>query len=356
VGTVAQFVANRVNMVGNLDHIIAVIGWPFSTQTINAEDIIASVHIPIISQTASSVKLSGSSPYFFRVNPSDDQEGKTLGAYAVNQLGARRILVLRDPSDPYSVSLANAFTTSVQALQATAINNPADFFTEATTTVSQYQQVGIDALNGNAGLIFIAGLDVDAIRLAHALGNVFANNPFNSYLAQLKILGGDAVDTGLLLGEGNGPDAALAREFPQDIQRLIFTAFGHPDEWNFLKVAKGQQPAFFTDWTREYQSSSIKTENAPDPGNDAILTNDAIGIIIKAAALVKGSITGRAIRDALTLPGYGNVPAYQGISGRIQFDSQGNPIDKAIVVLQVQGGSNGNQIALLQIAGTFFAR
>ncbi|HEX6483574.1 MAG TPA: ABC transporter substrate-binding protein [Ktedonobacteraceae bacterium] len=356
VGTVAQFVANRVNIVGNLDHIIAVIGWPFSTQTINAEDIISSVHIPIISQTASSVKLSGSSPYFFRVNPSDDQEGKTLGAYAVNQLGARSILVLRDSSDPYSVSLANAFTASVQALHATVINNPADFFTEATTTVSQYQQVVIDALNNNAGLIFIAGLDVDAIRLAHALGNVFGNNPSSSYLAQLKILGGDAVDTGLLTGEGNGPDAALAAEFPQDMQRLIFTAFGHPDEWNFLKVAKSQQPAFLTDWARTFQSSSIKTENAPDPGNDAILTNDAIGIIIKATTLVKGSITGQAIRDALVLPGNGSIPAYQGISGRIQFDSQGNPIDKAMVVLQVQGGSNGNQIALLKIVGTFFAK
>ena len=356
VGTVAQFVANRVNMVGNLDHIIAVIGWPFSTQTINAEDIIASVHIPIISQTASSVKLSGSSPYFFRVNPSDDQEGKALGAYAVNQLGAGKILVLRDSSDPYSVSLANAFTASVQALHATAISNPADFFTEATTTVSQYQQVVIDALNNNADLIFIAGLDVDAIRLAHALGNVFTNNPLSGYLARLKILGGDAVDTGLLLGEGNGPDAALAREFPQDMQRLIFTAFGHPGEWNFLKVAKSQQPVFFTDWTRTYQSSSIKTENAPDPGNDAILTNDAIGIVIKAATLVKGSITGQAVRDALAMPDKGNILPYQGISGRIQFDSQGNPIDKAIVVLQVQSGSNGNQIALLKIVGMFFAR
>jgi ABC-type branched-subunit amino acid transport system substrate-binding protein len=159
-----------------------------------------------------------------------------------------------------------------------------------------------------------------------------------------------------LSGEGNGPDAALAREFPLDMQRLIFTAFGHPDEWNFLNVAKSQQPAFFTDWARTYQSSSIKTENAPDPGNDAILTNDAIGIIIKAATLVRGSITGQAIRDALALPGNGKIPAYQGISGQIQFDNQGNPVDKAIVVLRVQSGSNGNQIALLKIVGTFFAR
>jgi ABC-type branched-subunit amino acid transport system substrate-binding protein len=355
VGTVAQFVANRVDKVGNLDHIIAVIGWPFSSQTINAEDIIASVHVPLISQTASSVKLSGSNPYFFRVNPPDDQQGKTLGSYAVNQLGARTILVMRDQSDPYSVSLANAFTNSVQALHATAINNSADFFTEATTTVTQYQRIVIDAINKGVALIFIAGLDVDAIRLANALGNISRYNPFSSYLAGLKILGGDAVDTGLLLGQGNGPDAALAKAFPQDMQRLIFTAFGHADEWSFLKVAKNQQPMFFTDWSGTYQSSSVGTENAPGPGNDAILTNDAIGVIIKAASSVKGPITGQAIRDALASLGQGNVPAYQGISGRILFDSAGNPVDKAIVVLQVQDGSNGNQIALLKITGTFFA-
>ncbi len=164
------------------------------------------------------------------------------------------------------------------------------------------------------------------------------------------------MDTGLLLGQGNGPDAALAREFPQDMQRLIFTAFGHSAEWNVLKVAKSQQPPFFTDWSNTYQSSSVADVNAPNPGNDAILTNDAIGVILKAATLVQGTMTGQAIRDALASLGQGNVPAYQGISGRILFDTQGNPIEKAIVVLQVKGGSKGNQIVLLKVAGTFFAK
>jgi ABC-type branched-subunit amino acid transport system substrate-binding protein/serine/threonine protein kinase len=356
VGTVAQFVANRVSNLGNQDHIIAVIGWPYSSQTINAESIIASARIPLISQTASSVKLSGSSPYFFRVNPPDDQQGKALGAYAVNQLGAKTILVMQDQSDPYSVSLANAFTSSVQSLHATAVNNPNDFFTETTTTVRQYQQIVFDAARQRANLIFIAGLDVDAIRLAHALGNASRLNPGSTYLANLKILGGDAVDTGLLLGQGNGPDAMLAREFPQDMQRLIFTAFGHAAEWDFLKVPESQQPTFFTGWSTTYQSSGVEKVNAPVPGKDAILTYDAIGVTLDAASLVKAALTGQAIRDALASLGQGTIPAYQGISGRILFDNQGNPIDKAIVILQVKGGSKGNQIVLLKIAGTFFAK
>jgi ABC-type branched-subunit amino acid transport system substrate-binding protein/serine/threonine protein kinase len=352
VATVAQFITNRVANAGNLDHIIAVVGWPFSTQTINARDIIASVHLPLISQTASSVKLSHSSPYFFRVNPPDDLQGKTLGDVAVNQLDAKTILVLRDQTDSYSVSLADAFIANVKANKATAINNPDDYFSETNTTVQQYQKVVADAITNKVDLIFIAGLDVDAVRLAVAVGNAYRANPISTYLKNLRILGGDAVDTGLLLGQGNGPDAQLAVKFPQDIQRLIFTAFGHPDEWTFRKVPQSQQPSFFVDWVNMYQSSTV-TAPAPDPGNDAMLTYDAFGVIIKAASLVNGTVTGRSVRDALASLGTGKIPAFQGVSGRILFDSNGNPIEKAIVVLEVKNNNGVNQIALLQIAGKF---
>ncbi len=65
VATVAQFIANRVK-AGNPDHIVAVVGWPTSDASINARDILAGISLPMISQTASSTELSGSSPYFFR--------------------------------------------------------------------------------------------------------------------------------------------------------------------------------------------------------------------------------------------------------------------------------------------------
>jgi ABC-type branched-subunit amino acid transport system substrate-binding protein len=165
-------------------------------------------------------------------------------------------------------------------------------------------------------------------------------------------MGGDALDTVLLLGQGNGPDAQLAVKFPQDIQRLIFTAFGHPDEWTFLKVPQSQQPSFFADWANTYQSSTV-TAPAPDPGNDAMLTYDAFGVIVRAASLANGAVTGQAVHDALASLGTGKVPAFQGVSGRILFDGNGNPVEKAIVVLEVKNSNGANQIALLQIAGKF---
>lgn len=353
VTTAAQFIANRVAKTGNADHIIAVVGWPSSSQTINARDIVASVHLPIVSETASGVKLSGSSPYFFRVSPPDNLQGDTLGKLAVQQQQARTILVMRDPADQYSVSLADAFTASVKSLNATAINDPADNFTEGTTTVAQYERIVLDAREKNAGTLFLAGLDVDAVRLAHAVGDLVRARPGDLLLANLKILCGDAVDTNLLLGQGGGPDAAIASAFPQDMQRLTFTAFDHPDEWTFLGYPKNQQPAFFANWVNIFQSSTVAADNAPAPGDDAILTHDAVAVIAKAASYVQAPLTGQAVRDALASLGKGNIPAYQGVSGRILFDPQGNPIDKAIVVLSVKANGNANAIDLIQVVGQF---
>jgi len=352
VATVAQFIANRVAMAGNVDHIIAVVGWPYSRETINARDIVAAVHLPLISQTASSVKLTGSSPYFFRVNPADDQQGKTLGVLVVNQLHAKTVLVLRDQSDSYSDSLADAFIDDVKANNVTVINNPKDYFSESNTTVAQYEKVVADAIVNKVDLIFMAGFDADAVRLAVAVRNASKANPSSDYLKSLKILGGDGLDTGLILGQGIGPDAALAEKYPQDMQRLIFSAFGDPDEWTFLKIPQKQQPSFFSEWTNTYQSSTV-TAPAPPPGNDAILTHDAVGVVIHAAALVHGSLTGQAVRDALASLGTGKLPTFQGVSGQIHFGTDGNPIDKAVVVLHVVSVNGANQIQLLQVVGKF---
>ena len=94
-------------------------------------------------------------------------------------------------------------------------------------------------------------------------------------------------------------------------------------------------------------------DNAPSPGNDAILTHDAVAVLAKAATYVQGPLMGQAVRDALASLGRGSIPAYQGVSGRILFDPQGNPVDKAIVVLHVKGTGNTNTIDLIQIAGQF---
>src|SRR5260370_28952692 len=176
----------------------------------------------------------------------------------------------------------------------------------------------------NVDTIFLAGLDVDAVRLAHAVGEELRVRPGDIFLNNLRILCGDAVDTNLLLGQGSVPDATIASTFPQDMRHLTFTAFGHPDEWTFLGYPKNQQPLFFANWVSIYQSSTAAEDNPPPPANDAFWTHDAVTVIAKAATYVQGLLKGQAVRDSLASLGRGNIPAYQGCSGLILFNPEGN--------------------------------
>jgi ABC-type branched-subunit amino acid transport system substrate-binding protein/serine/threonine protein kinase len=350
VATVAQFIADRVSKAGNLDHIIAVVGWPYSSQTLNARDILAGVHLPLVAPTASSTKLSGSSPYFFRVNPSDDLQGSTLGTLVAKNSTTKKILVLRDQNDSYSNSLAEAFADSVIQRGASILKGA---FTSNTTTVVEYEQMVTDAVSADADSIFIAGFNIDGIRLAHAVGNLVRASPDNALLANLKVVGGDSMGASVILGDGNNSDAAIARDYPQDIQRLMFASFANVNEWNFLGVTKDQQPTFFSDWASTYDGSAL-TKNAPSPGYEALLVYDAVRVIARATQLISGALSGEGVRESLTKIGKGTVAPYQGITGRIWFDDKGNPVDKAIVVLKVvSNGSGGNKIVIQEIIGTF---
>ena len=66
------------------------------------------------------------------------------------------------------------------------------------------------------------------------------------------------------------------------------------------------------------------------PTNDAMLSYDAMTALLKAAAATgKTSIKPTDIQQALL------TTAFQGVSGYIKFGADGNPVNKAFVVLKV---------------------
>ncbi|HLX40269.1 MAG TPA: bifunctional serine/threonine-protein kinase/ABC transporter substrate-binding protein, partial [Ktedonobacteraceae bacterium] len=336
VSTVAQFIATRVTRAGNPDHIIAVVGgWASSVQTLNARAIITGAQIPFISEIASDVKLGAGNAYTFHINPLYDTQASALATVA-GQLGAKRIFVLRDPNNPDSVSLADQFGTQAKALSLTVLPNSAVSFVEGSTSVDGYQPIVQDIVSQHADLIFLAGTDVDAVRLAHAVGLASRADPANSTLANLKILGGTSFDSNLLVGQGSGLDAIIAHSNPQDMQRLNFIAFADANELTALKPVPNSHPPFFNEWSGLYQNSlSNPVENALPPDQVAIMTYDAFDIVGYAASSITGAETGQAVRDGLHLFGSGKHSPFAGISGQVVFDNQGNPTNKALALLTV---------------------
>jgi ABC-type branched-subunit amino acid transport system substrate-binding protein/serine/threonine protein kinase len=348
-GLIAQYIARRVQL-GNLDHIVAVVGWPTDGGSNAAASALAAVQIPLISQSASGISLNGLSSYFFRVVPDDTTQGALDGQLAYQQMGARSALVLRDPSNASSTALASAFTASFQKLGGVVVDNPADYFTERTTTYQQYEQAAIrDAMNNHVDLIFMPGTDQDAVRLAYALGEM--TNIFPYYLTKIKILGSNAIGTDLLIGKGTSAEAAdaqLSSGDPLYMERLRFTAFSDVSEWD--NVAPSQQPAFFTEWQQLYGATAT---GGPAMTSDALMTNDAFGVIVYALKQVRGALTGENVRDALVTIGTDGAPSYQGISGPISFASDGNPVNKPVALMEVtyDPQTNANVIQLVQTSG-----
>jgi len=335
-----------------------VVGWTFCSQTTNALSSITGVHLPMISQTASSVTLSGIDPYFFRVNPTDSQQGSALGVETVKNLRAKSVLLLSDPTDPYSVSLTNSFYDSVAAANVhVVVGAKSSTFSEGKTSVQDYlNDVIPTVLSNHIDLIFLAGFDGDAVRLAHAVGLSMEKYPASKEaLANLSILSGDATATSLILGVGTGPDAALARQFPQDMRRLVFSSFASFGEWSFVHIPQNEQPTFFTNWFRTYYSVTDSSASELAIDGHAILTYDALQMLVHATTLVPGTLSGESVRAALVSIGHARVPAFQGVSGLIAFDNRGNPINKALVILSVKSVNNTNKIVLQQVIGSLIS-
>ncbi len=294
---------------------VGVMGWPYSSHMLAAIPTLSNAHIPMVSQTASSDELSGRSAYFFRVAPSNKIQGIAGAQYVESVLHALRVALFEDPTDPYSQSLAQDFATQFQHDGGTIVATEKYTVGKAATLPPDLQ----DALSKNPACIYFSGYANDVSTLLTDLP------PGN-----MPVMGGDA-----LYELGGYPSSARA-----GFSRLHFTSFAYPDEWGVLGMGV-KQPDFFTSYVAAFDPNHL---HVGDPygftraDNDAILSYDATVALLHAVANAQtqakqDTVTTQQVQQALhNLKG---VNAFQGVSGQIAFDANGDPIDKSIVILYV---------------------
>jgi ABC-type branched-subunit amino acid transport system substrate-binding protein len=273
----------------------------------------------MVSQTASSDSLTSRSPYFFRVNPSDSEQG-TIGAkYAEQTLHAKNVALFVDNSDPYSQSLATAFSNQFQndGNKIVVTEN----YTVGTSGHAALPGLLRDAESKNPDLIYFAGYASDA-------GILLANLPTTGPYAHLAVMGGDA-----LYELGGYPPSAGA-----GFNRLRFTSFAYPDEWDVQHLT-ASKPAFFNDYSAAYNPRNQHTPGTygyTRADGDVILSYDAMQALLHASNLAMTSnkqISGTNLQQALLHLNGSN--AFQGVSGQIALGSDGNAINKAVLILYV---------------------
>jgi ABC-type branched-subunit amino acid transport system substrate-binding protein len=321
VSAYATAVAQQIVQAAQQDHtIVGVMGWPYSSRALNAIGVLARAHIPMVSQTASSDQLTGISSYFFRVAPSNKGQAIAGAQYAKRVLHARNVALFVDPADSYSSSLATDFSQRFVA------DGNHIVVTENYTVGAQGQgklpTLLQDALSHNPDLIYFSGYSTD-------ISVLLTNLPTTGPSASLQILGGDA------LYEVGGYSSSARANFT----RLHFTAFAYPDEWDVAYLT-AQKPTFFNEYISAYNPHGQQPAGKygyTRPSSDVMLSYDATLALLTGTNIAlsggKSSITPTDLQHGLTQ--IMGPQALQGVSGPIEFGSNGDPINKPFVVLAV---------------------
>ncbi|WP_126596739.1 branched-chain amino acid ABC transporter substrate-binding protein [Dictyobacter aurantiacus] len=309
--------AEEVVQAAQKDHsILGVIGWSTSRSVLSSLQELTAAHLPMVSPTATSDELSGSSPYFFRVAPPDTQQATLAATYAKQVLHAQRVVLLTDPDDTYSNSLAQAFIQHYKDGSHNLIHAPYYYTKGDLSTVDRQMD---DILQQKPDLIYFAGYVNEASVMLKRLPPCVAGQPC------LSVLGGDA-----LYVEGDYSLDAF-----KNYGRLSFTAFASQER------SQAQHPQFFADYAHDFDPAGQYRPgtygyNATDA--DVILGYDATQSLLTAYQQLQASgqkkITGEQIQRFL------HSITINGVSGKIQFDHNGNPIGKEIVILK--GNENGH--------------
>ncbi len=274
--------------------VVAVVGHITSGTSIAAARVYGAGNdpIPMVSPTASSPELSGISRYTFRVCPSDLSHGPALARFARQRLGARRAGVLY-LNDDYGRGVRQAFAAEFTRLGGVVVEE--DPFLPTTTSLEPYftrmKRSGVDLLM----------LATDVPGAEQALRELRRQG------LQWPVVGSDAlvgIEAAGPLAEGIHISSAYLPDRQGDKNAMFVV--------DFFRATQGQRP------------------------NDvAGLTTDVFQLL--AAGLDAVGPDRRAIRDYLASVGT-QRPAFEGITGRIAFDSSGDVRGKPLTIATVHGG------------------
>ncbi|MBX5450403.1 ABC transporter substrate-binding protein [Thermogemmatispora sp.] len=302
--------------------LVGIIGWELSRDVSESVTLVDQAHLPMLSPTASGNDLRNL-PYFARIAPPDALQGEDAALYARQTLGAHRVALFEDPRDKYSQSLASSFRLAFEDA-------------EHKVTATEEYRVGqpstlpyllLQALHTQPDLIYFAGYSADVSVLLEALPPCQPPSERATVACPL-VLGGDA-----LYIYGN-----YAQEARPAFRsgRLYFTAFAFPDEW------QGQTLPQMQTFLQTYAASFGPTPPGHSPYGytrpdaDSMLAYDAVSVLAEACyRLFQQSrpLTGPRVQQALLQ--ISGSQAWQGITGMIAFGSDGNVLNKPVLLLHL---------------------
>jgi branched-chain amino acid transport system substrate-binding protein len=274
----------------NQNQVVAVIGEVASTRSLAAAPVCQKAHIPMLSPSSTNPKVTQVGSYIFRACFIDPFQGAAMANFATNKLGMKKLAILYDVKNDYSVGLRQFFI---------------DTITKNGGQIVADESYGEGDIDFKAQLTKIRSASPDGIYVP-------------GYYTEVGLICRQARELGItvpLMG-GDGWDSDKTFEIGRDaVNGCYFTNHYSPDE------DRPQVKAFVSAYRAKY--------NGKTPDAMAILGYDSMDLMADAIQRA-GSTKGKAIRDALAA-----THDFPAASGTITIDAHRNA-QKPIVILKIE--------------------
>lgn len=287
--------ANAATVLAQKEKVNAVLGSWGSSLSMAGGPIFAEAKIPAVAISATNPNVTKGNEYYFRVCFLDPFQGTVGATYAFETLKAKKVAVIREVSNDYSVGLAKFFVDHFTKLSgdASAVVATADYNTGDQDFTAQLTNIK----KANPDVIFAPGNYTESaliIKQARALG---ITAPF---------VGGDTWDIDAFLQVGGSA-----------VEGAVFSTFFAND----VPINK----------TSEEFLKAYRDEHKKEPSAGAALGFDAYRVVLDAITRA-GSAEPQKIRDALT-----QTQGFEGAAGEITINAN-RDADKPAVFKQVKDG------------------
>ena len=286
VATARALYANR--------RVVAVVGHLTSGATLAAAPVYGGRRpLPVISPSASAPAVTDAGPHVFRVCPTDVAHGAALAEFAARRLGARRAAILYQ-NDEYGRGIRGTFADEFTRLGGHLVSD--DPYVPDLPGFEPYLRRL--QRQGGADVLLIAGTAASARRILPALDTVGLRP---------RVMGGDALAS---LETARGTDGVITS-----------TAY-LPDR----PGARNQ--AFVEAYRGAYGSQPLDHRGAA-----------AYDIVYLLARAIEAVGPNRSRLNAY-LAGVGTAsPSFEGVTGRIAFDPQGDVPAKTVALGVIRNGA-----------------
>ena len=282
--------ANAATRLVDKDKVSVVLGSWGSGFSIAAGQVLKEKEVPAIGTSATNPLVTKDNNYYFRVCFIDPFQGNVMANYAFNEVGAKKVALIIEKSNDYSVGLAKFFE---------------DAFKELT---------------GDENAIVYTGFYNTGDR------------DFSAQLTSLKASGAEAI-----FAPGNFTESALimkqAKDLGIDLPMLGGDTWETPDLLDIAGEA-GEGAVFstffdakatFNENTTEFLEAYEAKYPGKEPAAVTALAYDAYVLAIEAIERA-GSADPNAIRDAIEA-----TKDFQGAAGLVNFDENGDAVKSAVI-------------------------